>query len=112
MPTHMTGYYAALQLTDSRRAYRHFYVVHTEPEADCAKQWKANIHSISNIITPEQCIKELSKASKVSLFDFWNWAMKPKGHPSPMKPEQEEMGDAPMEMSSPARESSMGLAAD
>lgn len=110
--THMVGYYAAMQSADLRRAYRYFYVVHTEPEADCAKEWKANIHNFSAIITPEQCIEELGKPSEGSLFDFWDWAMKPKKLPSRMELEREEMGDAPMDMSLAVKEISMGLAAD
>jgi chromo domain-containing protein 1 len=109
--THMVGYYAAMQSVDLRRTYRHFYVVHTEPEADCAIEWNASIHNIAGIITPEQCIEELSKPSKESMFDFLDWAMKPKERPSAVEPEQEEMGDAPMEMSSPAKEISTGLVA-
>ncbi|KAJ8108281.1 hypothetical protein OPT61_g8279 [Boeremia exigua] len=76
--THMVGYYAAMQSADMRRAYRQFYVVHTEPGAPCAQQWKTSIHNIADVITPERCIKELSKASKESLFDFLDWAMSPK----------------------------------
>lgn len=101
--TQMIRYYAAMQSADLRRAFRHFYVVHTEPEADCAKDWKATIHNIAGIITPEQCIEELSRFSKESLFDFWDWAMKPKGKQSVVEQEQEEIGDAPMQMSSPAK---------
>lgn len=100
--THTIGYYAAMQSADLRRAYRHFYIVHTEPEAECAKKWKASIHSIAEIITPEQCIEELSKPSKKSLFDFLDWAMEPKEKPSAEELEKE-MGDAPMEMSSLAK---------
>lgn len=107
----MIGYYAAMQSADLRRAYRYFYVVHTEPEADCAKKWKASIHNIAGIITPEECIEELSKSGKESLFDFWDWAMKPKQQLSEVAPEQEELGDAPMEMSSPAKEISTGSTA-
>jgi chromo domain-containing protein 1 len=54
----MIRYYAGLQ-SDLRRDYRHFYVVHTEPTADCAKQWREEIQSIAEVITPEQCIEEL-----------------------------------------------------
>lgn len=87
--THMVGYYAAMQSVDLRRTYRHFYVVHTEPEADCAIEWNASIHNITGIITPEQCIEELSKPSEESMFDFLDWAMKPKERPSAVEPEQE-----------------------
>jgi chromo domain-containing protein 1 len=77
----MIRYYAAMQSADLRRAYRHFYVVHTAPEADCAEEWKASIHNIAGIISPEQCIEELSKPSKESTFDFLDWAMEPKEKP-------------------------------
>jgi chromo domain-containing protein 1 len=102
--THMVGYYAAMQSADMQRAYRYFYVVHTEPEAACAKEWKASIHNIADIITPEQCMEELRKSSKDSLFDFLDWAMEPKEEQSEVEPETEGMGDAPMEMSSPIKE--------
>jgi chromo domain-containing protein 1 len=56
----MIRYYAGLQ-SDLRRDYRHFFIVHTDPTADCAKQWKEEIQSIAAVITPEQCVEELSK---------------------------------------------------
>jgi chromo domain-containing protein 1 len=66
-------YYAGLQ-TDMRRDYRHFFVVHTEPFAPCVRQWKQEIQSIADVITPEQCINELTKdgleTSRGQLFDF------------------------------------------
>ncbi|KAF1926664.1 uncharacterized protein M421DRAFT_422636 [Didymella exigua CBS 183.55] len=100
--THMIGYYAAMQSADMRRAYRYFYVVHTDSEAACAKEWKASIHNIAEIITPEQCIEELSKPSKESLFDFLDWAMGPKEGEAELESEgEEELRDAAMEMSSP-----------
>ncbi|KAF3041507.1 hypothetical protein E8E12_003248 [Didymella heteroderae] len=108
--THMIGYYAAMQSADLRRAYRYFYIVHTEPEADCAKEWKASIHNIASIITPEQCIEELSKPSKESIFDFLDWAMEPKKKPLEVVPEQD-LGNAAMEMSSPTKEIPTGPAA-
>lgn len=74
----MIGYYAAMQSADLRRAYRYFYVVHTEPEASCSKEWKANIHNIADVMTPERCIDELCRPCKKSLFDFFGWAMQPK----------------------------------
>ena len=103
--THMIGYYAALQSVDMRRHYRQFYVVHTEPEAACAQRWKSTIHNISDIISPEQCVDELSKESKESLFDFLDWAMRPKAVQEDQEVEKEtealdvqELGDAPMEV--------------
>lgn len=95
----MIGYYAAMQSADLRRAYRYFYVVHTEPEAGCAKGWRASVHNVADIITPEQCVEELSKPSKESLFDFLDWAMGPKENGSEAEPDTEEQGEAPMEIS-------------
>jgi chromo domain-containing protein 1 len=85
---HMIVYYAAMQ-ADMRRNYRQFYVVHTEPSVLCAQQWKENVQTIAEVITPEQCIEELSKESKESKFDFLDWAMLPK---------EKELGDVPMEI--------------
>ncbi|KAF2633167.1 hypothetical protein BU25DRAFT_355258 [Macroventuria anomochaeta] len=98
--THMIGYYAAMQSADMRRAYRQFYVVHTEPEASCAQRWKASIQNIADVITPEQCIEELGKASKESLFDFLDWAMGPKEKKKGLDvvSEETEFGEAPMEI--------------
>lgn len=80
--------YADLQVS-LRRNYRHFYVVHTEPDGKLAQNWKSRVHTIAEVITPERCVEELSKASKESLFDFMDWAMDPK---------EGELGDAPMEI--------------
>jgi chromo domain-containing protein 1 len=48
--------------------------VHTEPFAPCVRQWKQEIQSIADVITPEQCINELTKdgleTSREQLFDF------------------------------------------
>jgi chromo domain-containing protein 1 len=66
---HMIRYFAGLQI-DMRRDYRHFFVVHTEPSAPCAKEWMSEIQTIADVITPEQCIVELEKDGSVSMFDF------------------------------------------
>ena len=99
--TSMIGYYAALQSNDMRRHYRNFYVVHTEPGANCAQHWKDTIHNISDVITPERCAEELEKPSKGSLFDFLDWAMEPKGEgdDAGAGSDDESMGDAPMDIS-------------
>jgi chromo domain-containing protein 1 len=83
----MIGYYAAIQ-ADMRRNYRHFYIVHTDPLAKCAQQWKQDVQTIAEVITPEQCIQELEKDSKESKFDFRDWAMPTK---------ESGLGDARME---------------
>ncbi|KAH7392816.1 hypothetical protein BKA66DRAFT_456953 [Pyrenochaeta sp. MPI-SDFR-AT-0127] len=66
---HMLRYYAGLQV-DMRRDYRHFYVVHIEPGAPCVQQWKEEIQTISDVITPAQCVDELMKCGEESIFDF------------------------------------------
>lgn len=70
----MIRYYASLQI-DMRRDYRHFFVVHTDPSAACVAKWKQEIQSIGDVITPEQCISELSMdgvgLGKEQLFDFY-----------------------------------------
>jgi chromo domain-containing protein 1 len=97
----MIGYYAALQSNDLQRHYRNFYVVHPEPGANCAQQWKDTIHNISDVITPERCAEELEKPSKDSLFDFREWAMelKEKGDDASARSDDGSMGDAPMDIS-------------
>jgi chromo domain-containing protein 1 len=70
----MIRYYAGLQI-DLRRDYRHFYVVHTDTAATCVKQWKEEIQSIAEVITPQQCINELAKDGSGhgtnQMFDFY-----------------------------------------
>jgi chromo domain-containing protein 1 len=66
----MIRYYAGLQV-DMRRDYRHFYVVHTEPRTKYVQQWKEEIQTIANVLTPEQCIKEFKKDGQDSMFDFY-----------------------------------------
>lgn len=72
--TRMVQYYGCVHL-DMRRDYRHFYVVHTEPRAPSVTQWKSKNHVLSDVITPEQCISELSKdgfdPESSSIFDFY-----------------------------------------
>jgi chromo domain-containing protein 1 len=65
----MIRYYAALQI-DMRRDYRHFYVVHTEPKAPYVQNWKDELQTIADVISPEKMVEELKKESKESLFDF------------------------------------------
>jgi chromo domain-containing protein 1 len=72
--TRMVEYYGCVHV-DMRRDYRHFYVVHTDPRAPCATRWKSKNHVLSDVITPEQCILELSKdglnPESNSVFDFY-----------------------------------------
>ena len=66
----MIRYYAGLQV-DMRRDYRHFYVVHTEPKEKYVQEWKQEIQTIADVITPEQCINEMLKDGQDSMFDFY-----------------------------------------
>lgn len=99
--TRMIGYYATMQAVLLRRDYRMFYVVHTEPDAACAQHWRDSLHNIADVITPEQCVEELSKPSKESLFDFLDWAMGPKDKGVNTRPEDVEPGEAPMDVTPP-----------
>ncbi|KAF1844651.1 uncharacterized protein K460DRAFT_365587 [Cucurbitaria berberidis CBS 394.84] len=67
---HMIRYYAGLQV-DMRRDYRHFFVVHTEPAARCAQQWKQEIQTVAEVITPEMCVEVLDKEDGAGLVDFY-----------------------------------------
>jgi chromo domain-containing protein 1 len=70
----MIRYYAGLQV-DMRRDYRHFYVVHTEPTAKCVEEWKQEIQTIAEVITPERYIEELRKGGQDSIFNFYEHYM-------------------------------------
>ena len=63
----MVRYYAGLQV-ELRRDYRHFFVVHTEPQA--TQQWRQEMQTIADVLTPQQCVEELQKESDFSMFDF------------------------------------------
>ncbi|KAL7777163.1 hypothetical protein CFE70_007586 [Pyrenophora teres f. teres 0-1] len=65
----MIRYYAGLQI-DLRRDFRHFFVVHTEPSAPYVHRWMEEIQTIAAVITPEQCVEELSMDERDSMFDF------------------------------------------
>jgi chromo domain-containing protein 1 len=65
----MIRYYSAIQ-TDMRRDYRHFYLVHTDPSASCVQEWKQELQTIAEVLTPEQCVQELDRPSHESKFDF------------------------------------------
>jgi chromo domain-containing protein 1 len=56
----MIRYYSGLHV-DMRQDYRYFYVVHTDPLEPCAQQWKEEIQTLSDVITPERYVAELSK---------------------------------------------------
>lgn len=65
----MIRYYAGLQV-DLRRDFRHFFVVHTEPSAPYVHRWMEEIQTIGAVMTPEQCVEELVKDERTSMFDF------------------------------------------
>jgi chromo domain-containing protein 1 len=56
----MIRFYAGLHV-DSRRDYRHFYIVHTDCSGPSVEQWQREVQTLTGIMTPEECIKELSK---------------------------------------------------
>lgn len=65
----MIRYFVGLQI-DLRRNYRHFYVVHTEPDASYIQEWKYEMQTIAGVLTPASCVAELSKDDVDSTFDF------------------------------------------
>ena len=65
----MVRYYAGLQVA-LRRDYRHFFVVHPQPQAGYVQQWRQEIQTIAEVLTPRQCLEELTKESECSMFDF------------------------------------------
>ncbi|KAL5121505.1 hypothetical protein ACEQ8H_000577 [Pleosporales sp. CAS-2024a] len=71
----MVRYYAGLHI-DVRCDYRYLYVVHTDCSGSAAKQWQRECENITDIITPERCIDELSKGDtgdeEGKLFDFYD----------------------------------------
>jgi chromo domain-containing protein 1 len=70
----MIRYYSSLHV-DMRRDYRHFYVVHPDHLGACATQWKHEIQTLTDVVTPEQYIAELLKdgnsQSTEQLSDFY-----------------------------------------
>ena len=67
-------YYAGLHV-DMRRDYRHFYLVHTDPQAGVVQQWRDEMQTIGRVMSPRQCVQELEKESRVSMIDFCEWFM-------------------------------------
>jgi chromo domain-containing protein 1 len=70
----MVRFYAELHL-ELRRSYRYYYVVHTDGLAPQAQQWKHEMQNITNVITPQQFIEELSKRGRdegqQKVFEFY-----------------------------------------
>jgi chromo domain-containing protein 1 len=70
----MVQHYASIHL-EQRRIYRYYYVVHTDHLAVEAEQWQQKIQTITDVITPQQCIDELSREGgdegQQKLFDFY-----------------------------------------
>lgn len=86
---HVDEYYAALEqgnqveanrqqvklysemMIDQARDYRHYFVVHTEPDrVDWHEQWQ----HIEEIMTPEKCVEYIQQPAKGNRFDFFDWA--------------------------------------
>lgn len=65
----MVQYFAGV-VVDQRKWYRHYFVVHTEPEK---VNWKSTVQNIDEIMTPKKCIEILEQPSKGSRFDFYEW---------------------------------------
>jgi chromo domain-containing protein 1 len=69
----MVRYYGGLHI-DMRRAYRHFYIVHTDVSGACALQWKREIQTLTDVITPQQCVVGLKRRGdhkgQNRMFDF------------------------------------------
>ncbi|KAJ4348735.1 uncharacterized protein N0V89_010113 [Didymosphaeria variabile] len=68
--TDMAHHYSGLVVIE-RRNYRHYFVVHTNPEM---VDWKETITNIDEVITPEKCIEYFEQEPKGSKFDNYEWA--------------------------------------
>ncbi|KAK7185445.1 hypothetical protein PSPO01_08561 [Paraphaeosphaeria sporulosa] len=68
--TDMTHHYSGLVVME-RRNYRHYFVVHTNPEM---VDWKETITNIDEVITPEKCIEYFEQEPKGSKFDNYEWS--------------------------------------
>lgn len=72
--TQMVDHFASLVVLE-RRKYRHFFVVHTEPnEVD----WKLRITNINEVLTPEKCVEYFEAEPRGSRFDNYEWAYEDK----------------------------------
>jgi chromo domain-containing protein 1 len=68
--TDMAHHYSGLVVTE-RRNYRHYFVVHTNPEM---VDWKETIMNIDEIITPEKCVEYFEQEPKGCKFDNFEWS--------------------------------------
>lgn len=68
--TDMACHYSGLVVME-RRNYRHYFVVHTNPEM---VDWKETITNIDEVITPQKCIEYFEQPPKGSKFDNYEWS--------------------------------------
>ncbi|KAF2471391.1 uncharacterized protein BDR25DRAFT_303413 [Lindgomyces ingoldianus] len=66
----MIEFYAQWMI-DHARDYRHFFVVHPEPERT---DWEAKWAHLDEVITPDECIEYFSMPPKGARFDFFEWS--------------------------------------
>jgi len=71
--TKMIEYYGGV-LIDQRQYYRQFFVVHTDPDGNDAKDWKARIQNIDQVISPKKFIEEIQNEPKGNRFEFYEWS--------------------------------------
>ncbi|ORY18027.1 hypothetical protein BCR34DRAFT_380955 [Clohesyomyces aquaticus] len=71
----MVEFYAQWMI-DHARDYRHFFVVHTEPQSS---GWMEKWAHLDEVMTPEKCIEYLRMPTKGARFDFMEWAAPRKG---------------------------------
>jgi chromo domain-containing protein 1 len=75
--TKMIEYFSGM-LIDQRQYYRQFFVIHTEPDGNDAKEWKEKVQNIDEVMSAEQFIDEFEKEPRGNRFDFYEWAFPPK----------------------------------
>ncbi|KAF2688760.1 hypothetical protein K458DRAFT_428271 [Lentithecium fluviatile CBS 122367] len=71
--TKMIQYFGGM-LIDLRHDYRQYFVVHTDPHGEDAKNWKAQIQNIDEVMSPEKFIEEFQGEPRGNRFDFFEWS--------------------------------------
>jgi chromo domain-containing protein 1 len=71
--TKMVEYFGGM-VVDQRQYYRQYFVVHTDPGAAVARDWKKRIGIVDEVMTPEMCIGHLGGEPKGNRFEFYEWA--------------------------------------
>ncbi|KAF2640478.1 hypothetical protein P280DRAFT_507175 [Massarina eburnea CBS 473.64] len=71
--TKMVEYFGGM-LNSLRKEYRHYFVVHTEPNSVVARDWKKRIAVVDEVLSPEQCVREFEGPAKGNRFEFYEWA--------------------------------------